>query len=193
MKDYEVQGPSCPLNRAEEVYQPETKQQPFRRTSDKIQYQVFKEIIRSYEKTLGLLKWTIIAIFLGIIFLFNAYKNDTTSQDYQLRLLNDIIHKMENYHPHDHNDTRVYQPQTPEESLTIIKKVSEVSHVTKQCAACHNQNNTIRLYEHQTYKDFTDYIRGKKRFPQNNVMPKYTEDLLTEYDIRKIYEILGGK
>ena len=67
----------------------------FRRTNDAVQYQVFVSILKAYEKTLNLLKYTLIIIAIAIIFVYNSFSNDTTREDYQTLLLNDIILKLD--------------------------------------------------------------------------------------------------
>ena len=53
-----------------------------RRTNDAVQYQVFVSILKAYEKTINLLKYTLIAIVIAIIFVYNSFSNDTTKEDY---------------------------------------------------------------------------------------------------------------
>lgn len=67
----------------------------FRRTNDAVQYQVFVSILKAYEKTINLLKYTLIIIAIAIIFVYNSFSNDTTKEDYKMRMLNDIILKLD--------------------------------------------------------------------------------------------------
>ena len=67
----------------------------FRRTNDAVQYQVFVSILKAYEKTLNLLKYTLLVMIVAIIFVYNSFSNDTTREDYQMLLLNDIILKLD--------------------------------------------------------------------------------------------------
>ena len=67
----------------------------FRRTNDAVQYQVFVSILKAYEKTLNLLKYTLLVMIVAIIFVYNSFSNNTTGEDYQIRMLNDIILKLD--------------------------------------------------------------------------------------------------
>ena len=157
----------------------------FRRTNDTVQYQVFVSILKAYEKTINLLKYTLIIIAIAIIFVYNSFSNDTTREDYQIRMLNDIILKLD-----DLKKIQSGSNSPPVDKDKILERILDVSHNTKQCGACHNSNNVIKIYASWNYNDFKNYMRGINRIPQNNIMPKYTNSELSELDIEKMYEIL---
>ena len=157
----------------------------FRRTNDAVQYQVFVSILKAYEKTINLLKYTLIIIAITIIFVYNSFSNDTTREDYQTLLLNDIILKLD-----DLKKIQSGSNSPPVDKAKILERILDVSHNTKQCGACHNSNNVIKIYASWNYNDFKNYMRGIKRIPQNNIMPNYTNSELSDLDIEKLYEIL---
>ena len=157
----------------------------FRRTNEVVQYQVFVSILKAYEKTLNLLKYTLIIIAIAIIFVYNSFSNDTTREDYQTLLLNDIILKLD-----DLKKIQSGSNSPPVDKAKILERILDVSHNTKQCGACHNSNNVIKIYASWNYNDFKNYMRGIKRIPQNNIMPNYTNSELSDLDIEKMYEIL---
>lgn len=157
----------------------------FRRTNDAVQYQVFVSILKAYEKTINLLKYTLIIIAIAIIFVYNSFSNDTTREDYQILLLNDIILKLDDLKKNQ-NGTNTNQI----DKTKLLERIINISHNTKQCGACHNSNNVIKIYASWNYNDFKNYMRGIKRIPQNNIMPNYTESELSDLDIEKMYEIL---
>ena len=157
----------------------------FRRTNEVVQYQVFVSILKAYEKTLNLLKYTLIIIAIAIIFVYNSFSNDTTREDYQTLLLNDIILKLD-----DLKKIQSGSNSPPVDKAKILERILDVSHNTKQCGACHNSNNVIKIYASWNFNDFKNYMRGTKRIPQNNIMPNYTSAELSDLDIEKMYEIL---
>ena len=157
----------------------------FRRTNEVVQYQVFVSILKAYEKTLNLLKYTLIIIAIAIIFVYNSFSNDTTREDYQTLLLNNIILKFD-----DLKKIQSGSNSPPVDKAKILERILDVSHNTKQCGACHNSNNVIKVYASWNYNDFKNYMRGIKRIPQNNIMPNYTNSELSDLDIEKMYEIL---
>lgn len=154
---------------------------PKRRKDDYISHQVLITMVKSFEKTLNLLKYTIIALFVAMILLYNIFTGDTTREDYQIRLLNDLLIKIEDF-----------QNQTPRDSSGTLERIINLSYNTKQCGACHNENNEIKLFASWTFIDFKNYMRGTKRIPQNNIMPNYTQSDLPDLEIEKIFEILKG-
>ena len=156
-----------------------------RRTNDAVQYQVFVTILKAYEKTINLLKYTLIIIVITIIFVYNSFSNDTTREDYQIRMINDIILKLD-----DLKKIQSGSNSPPVDKAKILERILDVSHITKQCGACHNSNNVIKIYASWNYNDFKNYMRGIKRIPQNNIMPNYTSAELPDLDIEKMYEIL---
>ena len=157
----------------------------FRRTNDAVQYQVFVSILKAYEKTINLLKYTLIIIVIAIIFVYNSFSNDTTREDYQIRMLNDVILKLD-----DLKKIQSGLNSPPVDKSKILERILDISHNTKQCGACHNSNNVIKIYASWNYNDFENYMRGIKRIPQNDIMPKYTKSELSDLDIEKMYEIL---
>lgn len=157
----------------------------FRRTNDAVQYQVFVSILKAYEKTLNLLKYTLIIIVIAIIFVYNSFSNDTTREDYQIRMLNDVILKLD-----DLKKIQSGSNSPPVDKDKILERILDVSHNTKQCGACHNSNNVIKIYASWNFNDFKNYMRGIKRIPHNNIMPNYTSAELSDLDIEKMYEIL---
>ena len=157
----------------------------FRRTNEVVQYQVFVSILKAYEKTINLLKYTLIIIAIAIIFVYNSFSNDTTREDYQTLLLNDIILKLD-----DLKKIQSGSNSPPVDKAKILERILDVSHNTKQCGACHNSNNVIKIYASWNFNDFKNYMRGIKRIPQNNIMPNYTSAELSDLDIEKMYEIL---
>ena len=157
----------------------------FRRTNDAVQYQVFVSILKAYEKTINLLKYTLIIIVIAIIFVYNSFSNDTTREDYQIRMLNDVILKLD-----DLKKIQSGSNSPPVDKAKILERILDVSHNTKQCGACHNSNNVIKIYASWNFNDFKNYMRGTKRIPQNNIMPNYTSLELSDLDIEKMYEIL---
>ena len=157
----------------------------FRRTNDTVQYQVFVSILKAYEKTINLLKYTLIIIAIAIIFVYNSFSNDTTREDYQTLLLNNIILKLD-----DLKKNQIGTNTNQIDKTKLLERIINISHNTKQCGACHNSNNVIKIYTSWSYNDFKNYMRGIKRIPQNNIMPKYTNSELSDLDIEKIYEIL---
>ena len=157
----------------------------FRRTNDAVQYQVFVSILKAYEKTINLLKYTLIIIVIAIIFVYNSFSNDTTREDYQIRMINDIILKLD-----DLEKIQSGSNSSPVDKAKILERILDVSHNTKQCGACHNSNNVIKIYASWNYNDFKNYMRGIKRIPQNTIMPNYTKSELSDLDIEKMYEIL---
>ena len=157
----------------------------FRRTNDAVQYQVFVSILKAYEKTINLLKYTLIIIVIAIIFVYNSFSNDTTKEDYQIRMLNDIILKLD-----DLKKNQIGTNTNQIDKTKLLERIINISHNTKQCGACHNENNNIKVYASWNFNDFKNYMRGIKRIPQNNIMPNYTSAELTDLDIEKMYEIL---
>ena len=157
----------------------------FRRTNDAVQYQVFVSILKAYEKTLNLLKYTLIVIIIAIIFIYNSFSNDTTGEDYQIRMLNDIILKLD-----DLKKNQIGTNTSQIDKTKLLERIINISHNTKQCGACHNENNIIKVYASWNFNDFKNYMRGIKRIPQNNIMPNYTSAELSDLDIEKMYEIL---
>jgi len=157
----------------------------FRRTNDAVQYQVFVSILKAYEKTLNLLKYTLIIIAIAIIFVYNSFSNDTTREDYQMLLLNDIILKLD-----DLKKNQIGTNTNQIDKTKLLERIINISPNTKQCAACHNENNIIKVHTSWNFNDFKNYIRGTKRIPHNNIMPNYTSSELSDLDIEKMYEIL---
>ena len=157
----------------------------FRRTNDAVQYQVFVSILKAYEKTLNLLKYTLIIIVIAIIFVYHSFSNDTTREDSQIRMINDIILKLD-----DLKKIQSGSNSPPVDKAKILERILDVSHNTKQCGACHNSNNVIKIYTSWNFNDFKNYMRGIKRIPHNNIMPNYTSAELSDLDIEKMYEIL---
>ena len=157
----------------------------FRRTNDAVQYQVFVSILKAYEKTINLLKYTLIIIAIAIIFVYNSFSNDTTREDYQIQLLNDIVLKLD-----DLKKNQIGTNTNQIDKTKLLERIINISHNTKQCGACHNENNVIKVYASWNFNDFKNYMRGIKRIPQNNIMPKYTSSELSDLDIEKMYEIL---
>ena len=157
----------------------------FRRTNDAVQYQVFVSILKAYEKTLNLLKYTLIIIAIAIIFVYNSFSNDTTREDYQTLLLNDIILKID-----DLKKNQIGTNTNQIDKTKLLERIINISHNTKQCGACHNENNIIKVHASWNFNDFKNYMRGIKRIPQNNIMPNYTSAELSDLDIEKMYEIL---
>ena len=157
----------------------------FRRTNDVVQYQVFVSILKAYEKTINLLKYTLIIIVIAIIFVYNSFSNDTTREDYQIRMLNDIILKLD-----DLKKNQIGTNTNQIDKAKLLERIINISHNTKQCGACHNENNVIKVYASWNFNDFKNYMRGIKRIPQNNIMPNYTSAELSDLDIEKMYEIL---
>lgn len=157
----------------------------FRRTNDAVQYQVFVSILKAYEKTLNLLKYTLIIIVIAIIFVYNSFSNDTTKEDYQIRMINDIILKLD-----DLKKNQIGTNTNQIDKTKLLERIINISHNTKQCGACHNENNIIKVYTSWNFNDFKNYMRGIKRIPHNNIMPNYTSAELSDLDIEKMYEIL---
>ena len=157
----------------------------FRRTNDAVQYQVFVSILKAYEKTINLLKYTLIIIVIAIIFVYNSFSNNTTGEDYQIRMLNDIILKID-----DLKKNQIGTNTNQIDKTKLLERIINISHNTKQCGACHNENNVIKVYASWNFNDFKNYMRGIKRIPQNNIMPNYTSAELSDLDIEKMYEIL---
>ena len=157
----------------------------FRRTNDVVQYQVFVSILKAYEKTINLLKYTLIIIAIAIIFVYNSFSNDTTREDYQILLLNDIILKLD-----DLKKNQIGTNTNQIDKTKLLERIINISHNTKQCGACHNENNIIKVHASWNFNDFKNYMRGIKRIPQNNIMPNYTSAELSDLDIEKMYEIL---
>ena len=157
----------------------------FRRANDAVQYQVFVSILKAYEKTINLLKYTLIIIAIAIIFVYNSFSNDTTREDYQTLLLNDIILKLD-----DLKKNQIGTNTSQIDKTKSLERIINISRNTKQCGACHNENNNIKIYASWNFNDFKNYMRGIKRIPQNNIMPNYTSSELSDLDIEKMYEIL---
>ena len=157
----------------------------FRRTNDAVQYQVFVSILKAYEKTINLLKYTLIIIVIAIIFVYYSYSNDTTREDYQIRMLNDVILELE-----DLKKNQIGTNTSQIDKTKLSERVINISHNTKQCGTCHNENNIIKVYASWNFNDFKNYMRGIKRIPHNNIMPNYTSAELSDLDIEKMYEIL---
>ena len=157
----------------------------FRRTNDAVQYQVFVSILKAYEKTINLLKYTLIIIAIAIIFVYNSFSNDTTREDYQMLLLDNIVLKLD-----DLKKNQIGTNTNQIDKTKLLERIINISHNTKQCGACHNENNVIKVYASWNFNDFKNYMRGIKRIPQNNIMPNYTSSELSDLDIEKMYEIL---
>ena len=157
----------------------------FRRTNEAVQYQVFVSILKAYEKTINLLKYTLIIIAIAIIFVYNSFSNDTTREDYQTLLLNNIILKLD-----DLKKNQIGTNTNQIDKTKLLERIINISHNTKQCGACHNENNIIQVHASWNFNDFKNYMRGIKRIPQNNIMPNYTSSELSDLDIEKMYEIL---
>ena len=157
----------------------------FSRTNDAVQYQVFVSILKAYEKTINLLKYTLIIIAIAIIFVYNSFSNDTTREDYQTLLLNNIILKLD-----DLKKNQIGTNTNQIDKTKLLERIINISHNTKQCGACHNENNIIKVHASWNFNDFKNYMRGIKRIPQNNIMPNYTSSELSDLDIEKMYEIL---
>ena len=157
----------------------------FRRANDAVQYQVFVSILKAYEKTINLLKYTLIAIVIAIIFVYNSFSNDTTKEDYQIRMLNDTLLKLD-----DLKKNQIGVNTNQIDKAKLLERIINISHNTKQCGACHNEHNVIKVYASWNFNDFKNYMRGIKRIPPNNIMPNYTSAELSDLDIEKMYEIL---
>ena len=157
----------------------------FRRANDVVQYQVFVSILKAYEKTINLLKYTLIIIAIAIIFVYNSFSNDTTREDYQTLLLNNIILKLD-----DLKKNQIGTNTNQIDKTKLLERIINISHNTKQCGACHNSNNVIKIYASWNFNDFKNYMRGIKRIPHNNIMPNYTSAELPDLDTEKMYEIL---
>ena len=157
----------------------------FRRSNDAVQYQVFVSILKAYDKTLNLLKYTLLVMIVTIIFVYISFSNDTTREDYQTLLLNDIILKLD-----DLKKNQIGTNTNQIDKTKLLERIINISHNTKQCGACHNENNIIKVYASWNFNDFKNYMRGIKRIPPNNIMPNYTSSELSDLDIEKMYEIL---
>ena len=126
----------------------------FRRTNDAVQYQVFVSILKAYEKTINLLKYTLIIIVIAIIFVYNSFSNDTTREDYQILLLNDIILKLD-----DLKKNQIGTNTNQIDKTKLLERIINISHNTKQCGACHNENNNIKVYTGWNFTDFKNYLK----------------------------------
>ena len=100
-------------------------------------------------------------------------------------LLNDIILKLD-----DLKKNQIGTNTNQIDKTKLLERIINISPNTKQCAACHNENNIIKVYASWNFNDFKNYMRGAKRIPQNNIMPNYTSLELSDLDIEKMYEIL---
>lgn len=140
--------------------------------------------IETINKLLGQLKFALIVVFLTVLFFYFVVSKDNTKADYQIRLLNDILIKLES----------TDKPKNPVldaiNGKNTIQKIVDLSASTKQCAACHNEQNIIKLFPSWTYEDFKFYMRGTKRIPTNNIMPNYNSTQLSDKEIEQIYLIL---
>lgn len=173
-------------NEYPEIEKPHDEQKPpQRRKDDQISHHALIEMVKSFEKVLNLLKYTVIALFVAMALLYNIFTGDTTREDYQIRMLNDIILKLDDLKKNQ-NETNTNQI----DKTKLLERIINISHNTKQCAACHNENNNIKVYASWNFNDFKNYMRGTKRIPQNNIMPNYTSSELSDLDIEKMYEIL---
>ena len=173
-------------NEYPEIEKPyEEQKSPQRRKDDPIYHPTLIEMVKSFEKVLNLLKYTVIALFVAMALLYNIFTGDTTREDYQIRMLNDIILKLDDIKKNQ-NGTNTNQI----DKTKLLERIINISHNTKQCGACHNENNIIKVYASWNFNDFKNYMRGIKRIPQNNIMPNYTSSELSDLDIEKMYEIL---
>ena len=100
-------------------------------------------------------------------------------------MLNDIILKLD-----DLKKNQIGTNTNQIDKAKLLERIINISHNTKQCGACHNENNNIKVYASWNFNDFKNYMRGTKRIPQNNIMPNYTSSELSDLDIEKMYEIL---
>ena len=80
-------------------------------------------------------------MIVAIIFVYNSFSNDTTREDYQIRMINDIILKLD-----DLKKIQSGLNSPPVDKAKILERILDVSHNTKQCGACHNSNNVIKIY-----------------------------------------------
>ena len=163
----------------------EEQKSPQRRKDDQIYHPTLIEMVKSFEKVLNLLKYTVIALFVAMALLYNIFTGDTTREDYQIRMLNDIILKLD-----DLKKNQIGTNTNQIDKTKLLERIINISHNTKQCGACHNENNIIKIYASWNFNDFKNYMRGIKRIPHNNIMPNYTSAELSDLDIEKMYEIL---
>lgn len=178
------------LDKQEEIMQqtssaPKKEERQFMRRQSDVETTVetLKKTNDINAKLLGQLKFSLMIILFIVIIFWQTIAKDTTNQDYQIRLLNDILVKIEQL---DHTKL-VKSEDNISSDKTAIERIVSISVNTKQCAACHNNNNVIRLYPSWNYEDFKNYIRGIKRIPNNDIMPKYDTKTLTDKEIELIY------
>lgn len=140
-----------------------------RRKEDQLRYQTIDKLLGLFKYFVGL-----IAILLYIIYTMVIEFNKTS--DYELKLLNDI-HLM----------------LVPNEDKQVLKnaKAFAVSPNTSQCKTCHGSTgNTMYIKKNWKIEDFKQYVRGVKRDNPTSIMPKLSEDSVSDNDLEKMYFIL---
>lgn len=78
-------------------------------------------------------------------------------------------------------ESMIYQKNTKAFSLTKP---------TEQCATCHLKPNMYLLKSGLRFNEFKDYVRGTKRHIINNEMPMFTEAMIKDEDLEKMYLVL---
>lgn len=141
----------------------------FRRKEDEVKYHTIDRLV-------GMMKYFVVIILIILYILYATITDYNKTNDYQLKLLNDI-----------------HSAIVPVENKQVIRNVKAfaVSADTSQCKTCH-ANNTNVMYMKKDWKieDFKSYVRGTKRDIPNSIMPKFTEEMIKDQDLEKMYFIL---
>ena len=140
-----------------------------RRKEDQLRYQTIDKLLGLFKYFVGL-----IANLLYIIYSMVTEFNKTS--DYELKLLNDV-----------------HQMLVPNEDKQVLKnaKAFAVSPSTSQCKTCHGSTgNTMYIKKNWKIEDFKLYVRGVKRDNPTSIMPKLSEDSVSDNDLEKMYFIL---
>ena len=85
-------------------------------------------------------------------------------------MINDIILKLD-----DLKKIQSGLNSPPVDKAKILERILDVSHNTKQCGACHNSNNVIKIYASGTIMILKIIWEESKGFHKNNIMPNYTK------------------
>lgn len=78
-------------------------------------------------------------------------------------------------------ESMIYQKNT---------KAFAINKTTEQCATCHLRPNMYLLKSGLRFTEFKDYVRGTKRHIMNNEMPLFTDSMIKDEDLEKMYLIL---
>ena len=155
----------------------------FRRKEDQIKYDTTNKIV-------SIVKWLIALNFLLLYFFYSVTKDNKILVEYQMRMIGDISKKIERS-----QFLQIQSPPGAPASQGMIKteskeykSVFDTSVNAGKCMACHDSSqNPIALEPMWDYGDFRKYVRGEIRIPTNTIMPKYSENDISNGELEKMY------